>query len=210
MKRNLYIDENYKTENEQGYLITDAINEAINQKKKIAFQMAEYNNRKERVLHNNGEQYIFSPYSLVWDGDYYYVVGYSEKYKDIGSHRVDKIWKRPEILDEDAHPMPDDLNLANYTHSLFRMYRSPLERVELVCLNGFMDTMIDHFGRNVETFEVDDTHFGVAPTIAVSHIFYSWIFGFGGKVTIKGPENVRQEYREMVENAMKPAETECN
>ena len=208
LKRNIYIDENYKTDNEQGYLIVDAINEAINRRKKIAFRMAEYNNRKERVLHNDGERYVFSPYSLVCDGDYYYMVGFSDKYGNIGSHRVDKIRRRPEILAEDAHPMPDDLNLSDYTHSMFRMYNSPREKVELICESGLMDNMIDHFGRNVETFAVDDTHFGVAPTVAVNHIFYSWVFGFGGKVTIRGPENVRRGYRDMIEKAVKLADAE--
>ena len=75
LKRNMVVDGRIKLGNEQIYLIVDAINEAINAKKKIRFQKEEYNIRKERVLHNNGEIYVFSPYSLVWDGDYYYVVG---------------------------------------------------------------------------------------------------------------------------------------
>ena len=29
-------------------------------------------------------------------------------------------------------------------------------------------------------------------------VFYSWVFGFGGKVVIKGPANVKEEYRQMV------------
>ena len=78
LKRNLIVDGRIKQENEQIYLIVDAINDAINQKKKIRFQTIEYNVKKEAVLRHNGEKYTFSPYSLVWDGDYYYVVGYSD------------------------------------------------------------------------------------------------------------------------------------
>ena len=62
----------------------DAINDAINQRKKISFQKIEYSIKKERILHHGGERYTFSPYSLVWDGDNYYVVGYSDKYQAIG------------------------------------------------------------------------------------------------------------------------------
>ena len=96
LKRNLVVDRRAKLENEYILFIADAINEAINRGRKIQFQMTEYNARKERVLHNNGEMYIFSPYSLIWDGDFYYVVGFSEKHQSIGSHRVDRIFKRPE------------------------------------------------------------------------------------------------------------------
>lgn len=82
----------------------DAINDAINQRRKIKFQKIEDNVKKEQVLHHGGETYSFGPYSLVWDGDFYYVVGFSDKYRSIGSHRVDRIYQRPEILDEAAVP----------------------------------------------------------------------------------------------------------
>ncbi len=104
LKRNLVVDGRYKADNEHVYYIVDAINTAINQKKKICFQKVEYNVRKERVLHHGGEKYTFSPYSLVWDGDFYYVVGYSDKYQSVGSHRDDRIADAPVILDESAVP----------------------------------------------------------------------------------------------------------
>ena len=37
--------------------------------------------------------------------------------------------------------------------------------------------------------------------VATSHVFYSWVFGFGGRVKIKGPESVKREYEEMVKAA---------
>lgn len=104
LKRNLTVDGRYKMENEQILMTIDAINDAINQRRKIKFQKIEDNVKKEQVLHHGGETYSFGPYSLVWDGDFYYVVGFSDKYRSIGSHRVDRIYQRPEILDEAAVP----------------------------------------------------------------------------------------------------------
>lgn len=75
LKRNVVVDGRGKIENKQIFYIIDTINDAINQRKKIKFQKIEYNVKKERVLHHGGETYTFSPYSLVWDGDNYYVVG---------------------------------------------------------------------------------------------------------------------------------------
>lgn len=46
LKRNLIVDGRIKQENEQIYLIVDAINDAINTKKKISFQKSEYNVKK--------------------------------------------------------------------------------------------------------------------------------------------------------------------
>lgn len=43
--------------------------------------------------------------------------------------------------------------------------------------------------------------FRVEANIAVSNVFYSWVFGFGGRVKIKAPEDVKAEYTEMVKSA---------
>lgn len=198
LKRNLSVDGRYKMENEQILMIVDAINEAVNQKRKIRFQKVEYNVKKERVLHNGGEKYTFSPYSLVWDGDNYYVVGYSDKYKSVGSHRVDRIYQRPEILDETAIPAPIGFDVNKYINTMFRMYNAPRREVELVCDNGIMDAIIDRFGPDVETYACDLQNFRVIAEVAVGTVFFNWIFGFGGKVKIKAPEDVKRLYREQV------------
>ena len=201
LKRNLVVDGRIKPENEQVYMIVDAINEAINARKKIRFQKVEYNVKKERVLHHGGEKYVFSPYSLVWDGDFYYVVGYSDKYQSIGSHRVDRIYKRPEILDEAAVPPMVGFDINTYVNTMFRMYNSDRYEVELQVENQLMDAIVDKFGSDVTTYACDQKSFRVVATVSVGTTFYNWIFGFGGRVKIRGPENVRREYEARVKEA---------
>jgi len=65
-----------------------------------------------------------------------------------------------------------------------------------------MDAIIDRFGEDVTTYANDMKSFRVIADVAVSHIFYSWVFGFGGKVKIKEPESVKQHYREMIQSAL--------
>ena len=201
LKRNLTLDGRIKPENERVFYIVDAINEAINRRKKICFQKTEYNIKKEIVLHNNGETYTFSPYSLVWDGDYYYVVGYSDKHNGIGSHRVDRIYKQPELLDADAVPPPFDFDLNKYIKTTFRMYNAPRVEVELICDNSLIDAMIDRFGTGVHIYACDDTSFHVIEEVAVGKVFFNWIFGFQGLVRIVGPDSVKAQYRDLVLNA---------
>ena len=62
---------------------------------------------KSKKLRHDGYTYVFSPYKLIWNGDYYYVVGYSEKHKGIGSFRIDRIVRQPTILDADANSLRD-------------------------------------------------------------------------------------------------------
>ena len=53
----------------------------------------------------------------------------------------------------------------------------------------------------MKTRRVDETHFETDVAVAVNSVFFSWIFGFGGKVKIAGPEDVKQQYAEMVRAA---------
>ena len=59
--------------------------------------------------------------------------------------------------------------------------------IVLLCLTSGCSNSLSSFRAEVE--------------VAASHVFYSWVFGFGGKVKIKGPENVKQEYKEMIQSA---------
>lgn len=201
LKRNLVPEGRIKPDNEYIYYIVDAINEAINTKKKISFQYFEYNVRKQQKPRHNGEVYVFSPYHLVWNGDYYYMIGYSDKHNGIGSFRVDRISKQPKILPDEAVGIPDDFNLSEYINTSFRMYNSEHQEVELICDNSVMDAIIDRFGDDVQTFANDMTSFRAVVNIAVSHVFFSWVFGFGGRVKIKSPEGVRNQYADMIAEA---------
>ena len=200
LKRNISVENRIKSENELTLLIIDAVNEAINQKKQIRFQYFRYNEKKKRIPKWDGYWYHMSPHRLVWNGDYYYILGYYEKYDAVVSYRVDRIVGPPEIMEEDALPMPKGFNLDRHINSMFRMYSDSAERipVELVCENDLMDAMIDRFGQNVKTRKVDENHFETDVAVAVNSVFFSWVFGFGGKVEIAGPENVKRQYAEMV------------
>lgn len=203
LKRNLQACSRFKPNNEEVIYIADTVNAAINAGKKIAFRYYDYNIRKEKELRNGGREYVFSPYYLIWDGDCYYMVGYSEKHQNIGNFRVDRIDKQPTILDESAVPVPAGFSINDYISSSFRMYNSQRQRVELRCDNSTMDAILDRFGMDVETREIDAASFCAVADIAVSHVFYAWVFGFAGKVKITAPEEVRDGYAKMLREAEK-------
>lgn len=203
LKRNNYVVKNVKPNNEQIYYIVDAINDAINQRKQISFQYYEYTGLKKKVLKNKGEIYKLSPYHLVWNGDYYYVLGYSEKREKVISFRVDRIANTPEILDKECHLKPKDFDLNEYTKSVFFMFGCKKTRVELRCDNSLMKTIIDRFGEDVTTLAYDMESFKVIVDVEVSPTFYGWLFGFDGKVEILNPKNIKNEYNQMIDRSFK-------
>ncbi len=203
LKRNVRVEGENKPENESVYHIVDIINNAINAGRKISFQYFQYNVRKEHKLIRNGEPFILTPLHLVWNGDYYYVVGVFDYKQEIGSFRVDRIAQCPVILDDPALAPPADFDINEYLNTAFRMYNSDQCNVELICDNSVMDSIIDRFGADVTTYANDMTSFRAIVHVATSHIFYSWVFSFGGLVRIKGPVEVKNAYAEMVKVAAK-------
>lgn len=206
LTRNIDVEHRVKGDNHQLLLIVDSINTAINEKKKIAFRYFSYNVKKEKKEKHNGYTYVFSPYQLVWNGDFYYVVGFSDKYQSIGSFRVDRISATPKILEEDSIPIPKGFDITEYLNSRFRMYNGNIREVELICSNDTMDAIVDRFGEDIKIYANDMESFRIIVSTAVSHVFYSWVFGFDGKVKIKKPEDVKEEYSSMVARALSAAE----
>lgn len=201
LKRNISCEGRIKSGNERIYIIVDAINEAINANKQISFQYFKYNVRREKQLRHGGREYIISPLHLVWNGDYYYVMGVRNEESEIVCFRVDRIASRPQILEHVAERSPLDFDIDDYINTTFRMFNGNHMQVELICDNEVMDSIIDKFGEDVTTYANDMTSFRAIVNVATSHIFYSWVFGFGGKVKIKGPLNVKEKYMEMINAA---------
>ncbi len=201
LKRNNYVVSMAKPDNEQIYYIIDTINDAINAGRQISFQYYDYTGLKKKVLKNKGEVYVLSPYKLLWCGDYYYVLGYSEKQENIVNFRVDRIASSPEILSEDIIPAPKDFDIVKYTKEVFFMFSGERIKVDLRCDNSLMKTMVDRFGEDVTTLAYDMTSFRIQTEVSASPTFFGWLFGFDGKVQILGPEGLKEQYRLMIERA---------
>ena len=103
-----------KSTNEQQLYTVDTITKAINEKKKIRYQYQEYDGKKRKILRNDGEVYVLSPYMLYWNEDFYYVVGYSDKRECITAFRVDRI-VNIETTDEKAVKKPKGFKVSDYS-----------------------------------------------------------------------------------------------
>ena len=114
---------------------------------------------------------------------------------------VDRIASKPEILDKDIIPMPDDFDIENYTKEVFFMFSGEKVLVDLRCDNSLMKTMVDRFGEDVTTLAYDMTSFRVQTEVSASPTFFGWVFGFNGKVQILAPESVKEQYRKMIAQA---------
>ncbi len=201
MIRNVSVERRIKGSNKKILNIVDVINAAITQKKQISFQYFEYNARKDRKPRYDGYLYKFSPWRLVWNGDYYYVVGWYEKYEHVTNWRVDRMVSNPKILEDNTIPMPKGFDLDKYINTMYHMFSSERRTVELICNNSVMDAIIDRFGEDVTTYACDMENFRAVVEVAVNNVLFSWIVGFGGLVKIKSPDDVKDKYAKFVTKA---------
>ena len=198
LKRNISLADRIKPKNEHIYEYIDVINRAINEKRKISFLYFTYNATKRKCPKNTGKPYIFSPYTLTWNGDCYYMVGWSDKHEKVATFRVDRIGKTPEILKCAAVKKPKGWSIADFSEKAFQLFDGERTTVELLCHEDAMNSVIDHFGEQTKTKSVDDTHFLLTVEISLSPTFFAWVFQFGGKVKIKGPAEAVEQYHVMI------------
>ena len=143
LKRSVHIISRVKSENEKGYYIVDAINEAINVGVKISFYYSELNGKKKEVLRNDVKLYTVSPFDLIWDGDYYYLTGYCDEREFVRTYRVDQIKKQLELLTEKAVKKPKGYNVSKYTAEVSRMFSTDeAVDVTLLCDNCCMNDVV--------------------------------------------------------------------
>ncbi len=204
LRRHITVEGRIKSENEKAFYILDRINEAIDKNCKVSFQYADYNNRKYKKLRHDGEYYVVSPYALVWDGDYYYMIGYCDNREHIRHFRLDRIYRIPNVLEnQKAVSEPKGFKLAEYMKKMFRMYGGDETiNVELQCETFIMNAIVDHFGTKVLTEEIDDNHFKATVTVSPSPTFYRWVFGWNGAMKILSPKSVIEEYKAMARKAL--------
>ena len=203
LRRHIYVAGRAKSDNENGYYIVDAINDAIDTKRKISFRYTDFDVTKHRYIANDGEPYTVSPYTLIWDGDYYYMRGFCDERQEMRNFRLDRISEQPKILNQIAVMPPEGYTPADYSKHVFRMYDTdePVS-VQLHCHVSVMKYLIDKFGSDFETVVVDDEHFKATVSVCPSTTFYSWVFGFNGKIKVEGPQGVVEAYKEMLVNAL--------
>lgn len=203
LRRHIQATNRVKSENEAIYYSVNTVNEAIGRRRKIRFQYTEFGPDLKEVLRGDGEVYELSPYALLWNEDYYYVVGWSDKHGNVSVFRVDRLYQ-PEILDEKAVKRPDGFNLDDYSMPIFDMFEGP-ERVTvtLEVRNDLAKYIVDRFGTKLETKRISDDRFTVEVEVSLSPTFYAWVFQFGGEIRILKPERAVNKIKETAAKVIK-------
>ena len=209
LNRQLYVLNRDKSQNETIYYAVDAIHAAIARDQQIRFRYWQYNVEKKQEYRHNGKSYRVSPFALIWDNEYYYLLAYDPESDILKHYRVDKmsyiaVLDTPRVGKEAF----TKINMAAYTNRTFSMYAGKEETVTLRCENSMIGVIIDRFGRSVSVTRTDNEHFIVRVPVAVSPQFFGWISSLEGKVTPTAPEDICAAYKAHLEKVLASLTTE--
>lgn len=199
LHRQVYISGRVKTMNESIYYNVDKIHTAINTNVQIRFQYFQWNVDKEQELRHNGAWYQVSPWTMLWDDEYYYLVAYDAKSGILKHYRVDKMLRialTDNVREGRQHVAAVDM--AAYSKSLFGMFGGQKITVTLAAENRFAGILIDRFGKEIAITKIDNDHFQAKADVVASDSFISWVLSLGSGIQIIAPESVLESARKML------------
>lgn len=200
LQRQVLISGRVKTMNESIYYNVDKIHTAINANAQIRFQYFQWNVDKEQELRHDGAWYHVSPWYLMWDDEYYYLVAYDAGSGILKHYRVDKMLRITiENKWREGKELAASQDVAAYSKSLFGMYGGEKVSVTLEAENEFAGVLIDRFGKELFIKKIDDGHFQTVVEVVPSKIFISWILSFGNGIRIVAPDCVLESVRQLLD-----------
>ncbi len=203
LQRQVYVNNRPKTMNESIYYNVDKLHSAIAANSKITFKYFEWTVTKETKLRRNGDSYSVSPWTLVWDDENYYLIGYDDSSKSIRHYRVDKMIDiEPLGKMREGRELFADFDAAQYEKKTFGMFGGEEKNVTLLCQNKIIGVIIDRFGRDVTIHKAGDEHFTVHIKVNVSPQFFGWLAGLGTVARIQSPDIVKEEYTRYLEEIL--------
>jgi len=213
LQNEVYLVGRNKTTNRHIMSAMLKVNQAIRQNNKISFRYQKFTikDRTQQVDRRGGATYKISPFKLIINDGYYYVLAWNSKKNSTITFRLDRM-KGVEILNEprEGNMEFSKINMEAYTQQHFGMFSGEKKRVSLRFTNNLLDTMVDRFGTgaDVSYYADGERHFVVNTEIAISDQFYGWLCGFRKMAKIVSPPSVVEDFQNFLDDIYGRYETE--
>ena len=100
--------------------------------------------------------------------------------------------------EREPHPEYELFNTEEYRKQVFSMFGGESQDVTLLFTANILSDMFDRFGDDIRIKKADEETYSVDVTVQISKTFFAWIVGTQGKVKIKSPRKVIDEFNEFV------------
>jgi len=191
-----------KHSNQAIFYNVQAIEEALQQKKKISFRYYDLDENLEKVYRMEGGRYFTEPVSLIYDDNNYYMISYSKKYDHLVSYRVDRMDQtrfENEPISEVALSKID--GAGTLVEEAFRMYLGEKKTVTLHFHDRLIGVMYDKFGEDLHISRLDSQRCKAQVNVQISPPFWGWLLQYPKDLYLAGPDDVVSEYSEQLRAA---------
>jgi len=187
------------TDNKQTMYALDALNDAIDQRKKVSFTYNTYGT--DMKLHpRRQEPYIVNPYQIVTNNGRYYLIGNYDKYDNVSHYRIDRMTSVC-MLDEKRKPMSDvtdfknGFSLPKHMAEHIYMFSGKSVCVKMVAKKHLMNELVDWFGKDFKIRREFEDEMLVEVKCNEAAMRF-WALQYGPYVEVLEPAELREEIRE--------------
>lgn len=200
------VDDWSKTDNQELFLNIELVDEAIANKCQVKFDYNKYDIDKK--LHKSSVQYV-SPYQLILHNQRYYLMGYSEYWKNMVYLRMDHITNM-EITENKATPIRSVKGYENgidyklIATAMPYMYSDEPVRVTFTASVDIIDQIVDWFGHEAKISRVKDDESKVKVVIKASPLAMEhWVMQYANFVEVVSPKSLRDKIGKSLKTAAK-------
>ncbi len=136
------------------------------------------------------------PYALIWQNDYYYLIGRFIKTDEVRHYRLDRM-RNIHLTNERF--IKKDFDLNEYVNQSFHMFAGEEIRIKIRFHLHLVNVVLDRFGHDANIKQLDDKHFLLTTKAKLSDGLINWILTWGHKAKVIEPEYVVQEMRERIQ-----------
>ncbi|SES61946.1 Predicted DNA-binding transcriptional regulator YafY, contains an HTH and WYL domains [Oceanobacillus limi] len=170
------------------------LHHAIHEKRVIRFNYGRYNIDKEFVLSNDGEPRELEPYALVWNNDYYYLIGKFEDMQNLLHLRVDRMLD-VELTDQ-TFRLEEHFDISAYVKRVFQMFTGVEKDLKVRFKNGLINVIIDRFGKDVSIEKDGEDRFILRTKAIISDGLVGWMLNWGSDAEVIDPPELRDQIKE--------------
>nr|WP_275580769.1 WYL domain-containing protein [Aquibacillus albus] len=183
----------------------DEIHHAIYERRMITFQYGDVDISKKFKYRHDSELYHIKPYALIWESNFYYLIGEDIKYGDEKNPRNYRLDRMRNVLITDKSFIRNQIDISNYVQNSIHMFGGQDEWITLrfSLKQDVLNGVIDKFGIYADIRKGENETFLLKAKAKLSKGLIAWIMGWGSQVKVLSPvslvNDIKAETKKMIE-----------
>ena len=189
------------TDNKHTMYALDALNDAIDKRRKVSFVYNSYGT--DFQLHpRRKEPYIVNPYQIVANNGRYYLIANYDKYDNIAHFRIDRMTSVC-MLDEKRKPVSqvtdfkNGFSLPRHMAEHIYMFSGKSVNVRMKAKKHLMNELVDWFGKDFKIRKEYEDEMLIDVKCNATAMYF-WALQYGPYVEVLEPAELREEIKRSI------------